>query len=146
MRAALERLREHGTVVAASALYETAPWGVTDQPTFVNAACVLDTWQTPAELLASLQAVERSFGRDREREERWGPRVLDLDLLLYDDLVVRTETLTLPHPLLHERAFALVPLAEIAPEALHPVLHRTVRQLSEEVGSIGVRRLTQRLR
>jgi 2-amino-4-hydroxy-6-hydroxymethyldihydropteridine diphosphokinase len=138
---ALTRLAEHGRVVATSSFYETEPHGQLDQPTFINAACVLDTEETPERLLIAMHGIERTFGRDRSRESRWGPRALDLDLLLYDDLVERSETLTLPHPRLHERPFVLVPLAEIAATALHPTLRKTIGQLAEEIGSAGVRQL-----
>ncbi len=145
LASALVRLRSLGTVIAASALYETAPWGKVDQPHFLNAACVLETGLEPRALLAELGRIERELGRDRAREERWGPRAIDLDLLLYDERVVREGGLALPHPGLHERPFALVPLAEIAPEARHPLLQRQVGELAREVGGAGVRRLDQRL-
>jgi 2-amino-4-hydroxy-6-hydroxymethyldihydropteridine diphosphokinase len=103
-------------LVARSSDYRTPPWGVTDQPPFVNVCIAVETVLSPQELLARAQAVERACGRDRSQEQRWGPRPLDIDILAYDDLVLDTPELTLPHPRLLERAFVLVPLAEIAPE------------------------------
>jgi 2-amino-4-hydroxy-6-hydroxymethyldihydropteridine diphosphokinase len=100
-------------VLRRSRLYRSAPWGIEAQPAFVNAVAQLETSLPPADLLAGLLAIERAAGR--ERVERWGPRVLDLDLLLHDDLCLQRPGLSLPHPYLHERAFVLVPLAEIAP-------------------------------
>jgi 2-amino-4-hydroxy-6-hydroxymethyldihydropteridine diphosphokinase len=108
-----------GTIVrllARSSDYRTPPWGVTDQPPFVNCAVVAATELSPQALLARAQSVEQSFGRDRARERRWGPRPLDIDLIAYDDIVLYTPELTLPHPRALERAFVLAPLAEIAPE------------------------------
>ena len=103
-------------LVARSSDYLTPPWGVTDQPPFINCAIVAATELAPPALLARAQAVERQFGRDRSRERHWGPRTLDIDLIAYDDVGLNTPTLTLPHPRLFERAFVLAPLAEIAPE------------------------------
>jgi 2-amino-4-hydroxy-6-hydroxymethyldihydropteridine diphosphokinase len=102
-------------LVARSSDYLTPPWGVTDQPPFVNACIAVETMLSPQALLARAQAVERACGRDRSREQRWGPRPLDIDMLAYDDVSLDTPELTLPHPRLRERAFVLVPLAEIAP-------------------------------
>jgi len=115
---AIAALCEDGTVrlVARSSDYRTPPWGVEDQPPFVNCAIVVATDLPPAGLLALAQRVERQFGRDRARERRWGPRSLDIDLISYDDVALDTPDLTLPHPRLFERAFVLAPLAEIAPE------------------------------
>ena len=107
-------------VAAASHLYRCAPWGVTDQPDFVNAAAMLSTELSPAELLQALLAIERAHGRDRAAELRWGPRVLDLDVLLYDDRVIDEPGLTVPHSRMHQRAFVLAPLLEIAPQAQIP--------------------------
>jgi len=101
---------------ARSSDYRTPPWGVADQPPFINAAIAVTTSLVPHALLARAIAVERALGRDRRRERRWGPRPIDIDLLAYDDLVLQDGELTLPHPRLFERAFVLVPLAEIAPE------------------------------
>jgi 2-amino-4-hydroxy-6-hydroxymethyldihydropteridine diphosphokinase len=111
VRRAFERLAATGTVVARSALYRTAPWGVTAQPPFVNAAALVDTALEPRALLAALQRIEADAGR--VPTYRWGPRVLDLDILAYDGVRVAEPDLTVPHARLHERAFALVPLAEI---------------------------------
>jgi len=101
---------------ARSSDYRTPPWGVTEQPAFINCAIVAATDLSPPALLARAQAVERGFGRDRAQERRWGPRTLDIDLIAYDDIALNTPELTLPHPRLFERAFVLAPLAEIAPE------------------------------
>ena len=103
-------------LIARSSDYRTPPWGVTDQPAFVNAVIAVATSLAPHDLFARALAVERALGRDRSHERRWGPRTIDLDLLAYDDLVVHDADLTLPHPRLFERAFVLVPLAEIAPD------------------------------
>jgi 2-amino-4-hydroxy-6-hydroxymethyldihydropteridine diphosphokinase len=110
-----------GIVVAAvSSLRETEPWGPVEQPRYLNGALALDTELGPRSLLDILLGVERRLGRIREDEERWGPRTIDLDLLLYGDLVLDEPALTVPHPRLHERRFALEPLAELAPDAVVP--------------------------
>ena len=111
VRRAFARLGELGKVVARSSLYRTAPWGVTDQPPFVNAAALVDTALDPRALLASLQRIETEAGR--VATFRWGPRVLDLDILAYGDVRVEDADLAIPHARLRERAFALVPLAQI---------------------------------
>jgi 2-amino-4-hydroxy-6-hydroxymethyldihydropteridine diphosphokinase len=102
-------------VLARSSDYRTPPWGVTDQPDFINRCLVVGTALPPLALLDRVQAVERALGRDRERERRWGPRTADIDILAYGDLALDDPRLTLPHPRLFERAFVLAPLAEIAP-------------------------------
>ncbi|RDV84257.1 2-amino-4-hydroxy-6-hydroxymethyldihydropteridine diphosphokinase [Ammonifex thiophilus] len=97
-------------------LYRSAPWGRTDQPDFFNTVALISTFLSPFSLLASLLKIEKELGRRRESEERWGPRPIDLDLLLYEDLAVETEELVLPHPRLTERAFVVAPLADLVPE------------------------------
>lgn len=106
-------------VVAVSSLRETEPWGPVEQPPFLNGAAAVETELSPRGLLDALLAVEQALGRDRSGE-RWGPRTIDLDLLLYGDATVSEPGLAVPHPRLHERRFALEPLAELAPEALVP--------------------------
>jgi len=113
VRRALDELATLGNVLARSSLYRTAPWGVLDQPEFVNAAALLETGLGPLELLGALKAIERRMGR--VAGARWGPREIDLDLLAYDDLEINEGGLILPHERLFERAFALGPLAEIDP-------------------------------
>jgi 2-amino-4-hydroxy-6-hydroxymethyldihydropteridine diphosphokinase len=103
-------------LVARSSDYRTPPWGVTDQPPFINCAIATATDLSPPALLARAQAVEAQFDRDRSRERHWGPRTLDIDLIAYDDLRLDTPALTLPHPRLFERGFVLAPLAEIVPD------------------------------
>ena len=107
-------------LLRASRLYRTPAWGVTEQPDFINAVALVETTLSPRDLLDALLAIERSFGRTRLDGERWGPRTLDLDLLLHGDATIDEPGLRVPHPHLHERAFALLPRAEIAPEAEIP--------------------------
>src|SRR5580765_7849587 len=118
-RFALERLSAdaHTTHAALSPLYATAPWGGIDQPRFLNAVAVIETTQSARELMKDLLEIERAAGRDRAHETRWGPRRLDLDLLLHGDAVIDTDGLSVPHPRLAERAFALVPLLDVWPDA-----------------------------
>jgi 2-amino-4-hydroxy-6-hydroxymethyldihydropteridine diphosphokinase len=113
VRRAFDRLTELGTVLARSSLYRTQPWGVTEQGPFVNAAALLETELTPRALLTALKTIEAEEGR--VTTFRWGPRVLDLDILTYAGRRIDEPDLTIPHPRLHERAFALIPLAAIDP-------------------------------
>jgi len=114
--AAIARFCDDATVrlLARSSDYRTPPWGVTDQPAFINACIAVETMLAPHALLTRAQEVERAFGRDRRHERRWGPRPLDIDLLAYDDIELNDDDLILPHPRPFARAFVLVPLAEIA--------------------------------
>jgi 2-amino-4-hydroxy-6-hydroxymethyldihydropteridine diphosphokinase len=116
-------------VVRRSALVETEPWGVADQPRFLNLALECRTGLEPRALLDALKAIERGMGRDPDAL-RWGPRVMDLDILLYDARVVDEPGLVIPHALMHERAFVLVPLASLAPDLVHPVLGRSIGELA----------------
>lgn len=111
VRAGIAALAEIGTVIAQSRLYRTKPWGRHDQPDFCNAAAIVDTALSPRELLQQLKELERKLGR--VQSERWGPRAIDFDILFYDELRIDEPGLQIPHPHLHERAFALIPLAEI---------------------------------
>ncbi len=122
LREAIRRIGELGEVTRVSSFYETEPVEVTDQPWFLNAALELRTELEPLVLLRSLLRVEQAMGRYREVPK--GPRNIDLDLLLFDDEVINTPELTLPHPEMHKRRFVLAPLAEIAPGRLHPILHK----------------------
>lgn len=131
--------RANGVLLARSSDYETPPWGDTAQAPFVNACIRIETGVEPRALLAALHAIEAEFGRDRAAERRWGPRPLDLDLLAYDDLAVASNDLMLPHPRLVERAFVLVPLAEIAPDRL--IAGRTPAQVVAGLSTEGIRRL-----
>lgn len=125
---AVKLLNEAGIVIRKrSSLYETEPWGVKDQPRFINMAIEVKTEITPLKLLELLKQIESQMGR--EDSVRWGPRIIDLDMLFYDDLVMDTPDLKIPHPLLHKRDFVLKPLSEIASEKVHPVLGKTVKEL-----------------
>ena len=135
LRAALDALAPHSAVHRVSSVYDTAPQLVEDQPRFLNAAVCGTTSLEPLELLYFVKAIETALGR--VPAPRYGPRALDIDLLLVDDLVLDRPELTLPHPRLVERAFALVPLAEIAPTLRHPVLDRTIAELAGAVRETG---------
>lgn len=132
-RGAIQSLSDHPAIRVdrVSSLYRTAPVGLADQGWFVNGVLQGSTALPPAELMHALLAVERAFGR--RRTVRWGPRTLDLDLLAYGDLVLRSPELTVPHARMHERRFVLVPLAEIHPGWVHPVLKKTARELLAEL-------------
>jgi 2-amino-4-hydroxy-6-hydroxymethyldihydropteridine diphosphokinase len=119
--------------------YRTPPWGVTDQAAFVNACITVSTALTPPALLRRAHSVERAFGRVREHEERWGPRTIDIDVLAYEDLVLHEPEITLPHPRILERAFVLVPLAEIAPD--RKISGIRVRDALARVDAAGIERL-----
>jgi len=125
-------------LISCSSWYCTAPVGP-PQPDYINGCALFQVQLTPSEVLERLLTIENEFGR--ERREHWGARTLDLDLLLYDDVILNTPHLQLPHPRMDERAFVLVPLAEIAPNWLHPVLKSNIQQLLHNVDCSGVKRL-----
>ena len=126
-------------LVARSSDYATPPWGNEQQARFINACIEIETSLDPHALLFTLQRIEQKFGRDRSKETRWGPRTLDLDLIAYDDVLLQGPELTLPHPRLFERAFVLVPLAEIAPD--RAIGGRSVREALAQLSTEGIDRL-----
>jgi 2-amino-4-hydroxy-6-hydroxymethyldihydropteridine diphosphokinase len=126
-------------LLARSSDYATPPWGDEQQARFVNACIEIETGLAPLALLKVLQSVEQAFGRERSKQRRWGPRSLDLDLIAYDDVAMDLPELTLPHPRLFERAFVLVPLAEIAPDRL--IAGRGVRAALSALSIEGIERL-----
>ncbi|HET7849852.1 MAG TPA: 2-amino-4-hydroxy-6-hydroxymethyldihydropteridine diphosphokinase [Pseudolabrys sp.] len=127
------------TLTARSSDYRTPPWGVENQPPFTNLCIAIKTSLAPRDLLARAQTVERELGRDRAREKRWGPRTADIDIIAYDDVTLRAPDLTLPHPRLFERAFVLVPLAEIAPNLV--IAGRRITDARGAINSAGIERL-----
>lgn len=129
---ALDEIASSGEVVCVSRLWRTQPIGP-DQPDYRNAAALVRWNGPPAALLDACRGLEIAAGRNRSNEQRWGPRVLDLDLLMARDLVWRGPELELPHPRFHQRAFALVPAAELVPEWLHPLVGRTIGGLAEDI-------------
>lgn len=118
-----------GDVLALSSFYETEPWGFQSENTFLNAALQLETALSPLELLKATQEIEIEMGRTQKSNGAYHDRIIDIDILLYDDLVLQTPELTLPHPLMHERLFVMEPLAEIAPNVIHPVFKKPVISL-----------------
>jgi 2-amino-4-hydroxy-6-hydroxymethyldihydropteridine diphosphokinase len=141
LHAAITRLGELGRVAAVSAFYETEPMELAQQPWFVNCAVALETELMPRQLLGRVLAIEQAMGRRRLQPK--GPRIIDIDILLFGSSVIDTAGLTVPHPAMHERRFVLEPLAEIAPDARHPIFKRTVRELRDTLppSAGAVRRL-----
>ena len=128
LREAIQQIKQQiAPILAQSAIYETAPWGVTDQPAFLNQVLQLESILHPIDILQRALKIEKELGR--ERHERWGPRLIDIDLLYYGDLILKMSDLIVPHPRLHERRFTLVPLAEIAPDFVHPVFKKNNQKL-----------------
>jgi 2-amino-4-hydroxy-6-hydroxymethyldihydropteridine diphosphokinase len=141
LHTAIAALQPLGQVTAVSSFYETEPVEFIAQPWFLNCAVALETALTPLQLLTGILEIEQSMGRTRLQPK--GPRLIDLDVLLYGGSVVQTAGLTIPHPAMHQRRFVLAPMVEIAPQALHPVLRRTMQQLHDALseGGPAVRRI-----
>jgi len=138
LKAAAAALAPIVGVLRASRIYQTAPWGYLDQPDFLNQVLECETELAPLELLAHLKRIEKTLGR--QPGVRYGPRLIDLDILFYDQLVVDLPELTIPHPRAAERAFVLVPLADLAPGLVHPVLMKTAAELLAALDAGGVTR------
>jgi 2-amino-4-hydroxy-6-hydroxymethyldihydropteridine diphosphokinase len=124
------------TVLAKSSVYETPPWGITDQPHFLNMVIKGGTYLAPVDLLQYLKQIESELGR--VPSARYGPRLIDVDILFYNNLILDTPELTIPHPRLHERAFVLVPLADLSPTLIHPVLGKPISALLANVNTKGI--------
>ena len=136
LRAAVKRLPPQVTLLGESAVYETPAWGVEDQPGFLNMVVRGETELAPAALRDHVKRIEGEVGRTPTY--RWGPRIIDIDILLYDDLIMDSPSLVIPHPQMHKRPFVLVPLAAIAPDVVHPALGIPIRQLLEHVDTTGI--------
>ncbi len=141
LRRAVAALSPGVTVLAESPVYETPAWGYEDQAPFLNMVLKGETELRPQALLAYVKRLETELGRTPSF--RWGPRLIDIDILLYDQLVLNTPELTIPHARLHERPFVLVPLADLAPDLVHPVLGQTITQLLAALDRAGIRRWTE---
>jgi 2-amino-4-hydroxy-6-hydroxymethyldihydropteridine diphosphokinase len=138
LKTAISQIMILGRVLTVSRFIDTAPVGYLEQARFLNGALLLETDLPPRELLRELLAIERGMGRDRIIVPSKGPRIIDLDLIFYGDSVLATDELTLPHPAMHERGFVLAPLAEIAPDWVHPMLRESVASLLAKLTALAV--------
>lgn len=136
LQKARQAIANEMTILKSSSIYETKAWGYTDQADFLNQVVEADTSLTPIQLLDFAKRTESELGR--VVSFRWGPRKIDVDILLYDSITLETQRLTIPHPSLHQRAFVLVPMVELEPDLLHPILHKTMRNLLTEVDASQV--------
>ena len=132
----IRQIGEFAAIKKTSSTYETEPWGLKDQPKFLNQVIFVESTLGPNELLLHLKKIEQQMGR--KKSVRFGPRLIDVDILFYDDYMMNTPELTIPHPHLTERAFVLVPLAEIAPKLAHPLYHKTIEVLLQDVDQSSV--------
>lgn len=140
LREAIARLGRRLDITAVSPVYETEPWGDLDQPPFLNACIAATTTLEPRDVLHLAKSIEREMGR--QPSHKWGPRLIDIDILFYDDLVMDEGDLIIPHPRIAERAFVLAPLADLAPDHRHPRTGDTVRQMLDRVDATGVAQLS----
>ncbi len=120
-------------LLRASSFYETQPWGLSEQNWFINAAIAVETELSPIELLRVCQNIEEKLGRIREGKPKWSERIIDIDILFYDDLIFKNEILEIPHKYVHKRAFALVPMIEVNADLKHPILNKTIMEMHEEL-------------
>lgn len=139
LRHAVDELRNFATITAVSSVYSTEPWGDADQPAFLNICVAAVSSLSPHELLAHIKKVERELGRTPARH--WGPRLIDIDILFYDDLILSDEILTIPHPYIADRSFVLAPLADIIPDFHHPQTGLSVQEMLDKAGFSGIERL-----
>ncbi|MBR3757110.1 MAG: 2-amino-4-hydroxy-6-hydroxymethyldihydropteridine diphosphokinase [Bacteroidaceae bacterium] len=139
LRTAMTLIEEQvGTITSQSALYASTPWGFNSENTFLNNAISVETSLTPEELLSTTQRIEHTLGRTHKSVDgQYSDRLIDIDILLYDDVVMHTPSLTLPHPLMHRRLFVLEPLSEIAPTMIHPLLQKEITTLCNELKAEG---------
>ena len=129
-------LCEGVSLVRTSALYETEPWGVKDQNWFLNVAVEIKTSLSPQDLLLKLQNIEKTLGRNREIERRWGERTIDIDIIFYGNQKIESEILSVPHPRMQDRAFVLVPFLELIPDFVHPTLGKTISKIYDELEEV----------
>jgi len=141
LRRAIDELQQFVTITAISPVFATEPWGDADQPAFLNICVAASGDLPPHEMLHRIKEIERRMGREETR--RWGPRLIDIDILFYDRLIMDDGELTIPHPRIAERAFVLAPLTEIIPDFTHPQTGLSVQEMLDQLGVAGVERLVE---